>query len=99
MVVYGFDTLSICILILHIVILFVAIAMIIFPLYFYDLARNWYAKVRKFIPPIWLIGDEMFNEYGKSLSDSTKRSLARWYVRILAIIMAIMIVFGIIFLL
>jgi hypothetical protein len=97
MVVYGFDTFSICFLISLIAILFIAIAMIIFPLYFNDLSWKWYRKVKKFIPRIWLIGDEMFNEYRKSLSESRKRSLARWYVRILGTILAIMIAFFIIF--
>ena len=92
----------ICFLVLMIVVFFASIAAAIYTQYFINLLskepRNRYSKTKNLTPGISLTGDEMMVETGKDVTGPKKQSLSIWIIRILAIEMATVAVFFIIFL-
>ena len=92
----------ICLLVLMVVVFFASIAAAIYTQYFINLlskgsgSRN--SKIKNHIPGIFLTGDEMMTETGEDISEPEKQSLSFWIIRILAIEMATVAVFFIIFL-
>jgi hypothetical protein len=92
----------ICFLVLMIAVFFASIAAAIYTQYFINLLikgpASWFSKSKRHIPGMFLIGDEMMTEMGKNISEPKKQSLSFWIIRILAIEMATVAVFFIIFL-
>lgn len=85
-----------------IVVFFASVAAAIYTMRFINLLSKGpgsrYSKSKRHIPGIFLTGDEMMAEMGKNISESKKDSLSFWIIRILAIEMATVAVFFIIFL-
>jgi hypothetical protein len=85
-----------------IAVFFASIATTIYTQYFINLLSkrpgSRYSKSKRHIPDIFLTGDEMMAEMGENMDESKKHSLSFWIIRILAIEMAAVAVFFIIFL-